>query len=139
MSLGGREPVVTVAGVFANRVARGYAFEVFDTVAIELVRSYGMPVGAEVFDTCIEIGRFVEVAEAVGAIVDLIPRQHVKLELCGSPRAKDPNIRAALIDIFGGPGAEKKGGPLAGVKSHAWAALAVAVTCARIQGRMKRA
>lgn len=112
-----------------------------DVVAIEQIRSYGMAVGASVFDTCVEVGRFVECAwraERGPVIVDLIPRQAVKLELCGSPRAKDANIRQALIDLFGGTGAEKKGGPLAGVKSHAWAALGVAVTCARIHGWMAR-
>ena len=63
----------------------------------------------------------------------MIYRKDVKLHLCGSPRAKDSNIRQALIDRFG-PGKEKAiglkktPGPLYGVKSHVWAALAVAVT-----------
>lgn len=107
-------------------------------IAIELIRSYGMAVGASVFDTCIEIGRFVEVASREEIPVDLMPRQQAKLELCGSPRAKDTNIRQALVDLFGGPGADKKGGRLAGVKSHAWAALAIAVTTARVHGWMQR-
>lgn len=123
-------------GVYPNADVRAmlrHSIE-YDAVAIELIRSYGMAVGASVFDTCIEIGRFVEIADAGGKPVDLIPRQTVKLDLCGSPRAKDPNVRQALIDLWGGAGAEKKGGALAGVKSHAWAALAVGVTAARTRG-----
>jgi hypothetical protein len=52
----------------------------------------------------------------------------VKLALCGSLKAKDANIRKALIDRYGGPACVKKGGQLAGIKSHLWAALALAVT-----------
>jgi hypothetical protein len=101
-------------------------------VAIEMVASYGMPVGAEVFETCVWIGRFLQVAGEHR--VKRVYRKDVKLHLCGSPRAKDANIRAALIDRWGGKaaaiGTSKQPGPLYGVKSHAWAALAIAVTVA---------
>jgi hypothetical protein len=98
-----------------------------DQLAIEMIASYGMPVGAEVFETCVWIGRFIE---AWNGLEDhrLIYRRDVKLELCGSPRAKDANIRQALIDRIGAPGTKKEPGPTYGVKSHAWAALGVAVT-----------
>lgn len=100
------------------------------SVAIEMIASYGMAVGKEVFETCVWIGRFVQVAGA--GRVRLVYRKDVKLHLCGTPRAKDANIRQALIDRWGGKaeaiGNVKKPGPLYGVKSHAWAALAVAVT-----------
>lgn len=97
------------------------------SLAIEMIASYGMPVGAEVFETCVWIGRFIE---AWNGLEDhrLIYRRDVKLELCGSPRAKDANIRQALIDRIGAPGTKKEPGPTYGVKSHAWAALGVAVT-----------
>ena len=52
----------------------------------------------------------------------------MKLQLCRDSRAKDANIRQALIDRYGGPGAIKKGGPLYKVSKDAWAALAVGVT-----------
>lgn len=99
-------------------------------VAIEMIASYGMAVGKEVFETCVWIGRFIEVAGQDR--VRLVYRKDVKLHLCGSPRAKDANIRQALIDKWGGKavavGNSKKPGPLYGIKSHAWAALGVAVT-----------
>lgn len=59
-------------------------------------------------------------------------RRAVKLHLCGSMRAKDGNIRQALVDRFGGQaqavGTKKAPGPLFGLSSHRWSALAVAVT-----------
>jgi hypothetical protein len=97
-------------------------------IAIEMIASYGMAVGASVFNTCVEIGRMVEVAKAHGVDAELIFRKDVKLHVCGSPRAKDANIRQALMDTYGPVGTKKQPGPLYGVKSHVWAALAVAVT-----------
>lgn len=94
-------------------------------LAIEMIASYGMAVGADVFSTCVEIGRMVEVADGKATLVF---RKDVKLHLCGSARAKDANIRQALIDLYGTVGTKKNPGPLYGVKSHIWSALAVAVT-----------
>lgn len=115
-----------------------------DTLAIEQIASYGMAVGAEVFQTCVESGRFAEAwqgrfTEPTMAVanhlrpVAWIPRLRVKLELCQSLRAKDSNIRQALIDRFGPPGTKKAPGRLYGISSHLWAALAVAVTWADAQ------
>lgn len=106
-----------------------------DVLAIEMIASYGMAVGREVFETCVWIGRFQQ-AWPEPAAVRLIPRLAVKLHLCGSPRAKDPNVRQALIDLYpptgGGAvrqiGTKGQPGPLYGVSSHAWPALGVAVT-----------
>jgi len=110
-----------------------------DTLAIEMIASYGMAVGKEVFETCVWIGRFVQAWRDPEA-VRLVYRRDVKLHLCGSPRAKDPNVRQALIDLFPATGGGKvpqvgtKGqpGPLYGVSSHAWPALGVAVTAAGV-------
>lgn len=97
-----------------------------NVLAIEMVASYGMPVGREVFETVRWIGRFQQAWRDPEA-VRLVYRQQVKLHLCGSPRAKDPNIWQALKDRLGEPGTKKNPGPLYGVQSHARAALAVAV------------
>jgi len=104
-------------------------------IAIEMIASYGMPVGREVFETCVWIGRFVQAWPQPQA-VRLVYRKDVKLHLCGTPRAKDPNVRQALIDLYpatgGGKtpqiGTKSQPGPLFGVSSHAWPALGVAVT-----------
>lgn len=118
------------SGVYENREVLDFLAGDTYTVAIEMIASYGMAVGKEVFETCVWIGRFVQAAGPDR--VRLIYRKDVKLHLCASPRAKDANIRQALIDRWGGKaeaiGSIKKPGPLYAVKSHAWAALAVAVT-----------
>jgi hypothetical protein len=96
------------------------------TWAIEWIESFGMAVGREVFETVFSIGAM---AAAAGVChVRLVPRRDVKLHLCASPRAKDGNIRQALIDRFGAVGTKKNPGPLFGISNHRWAALAVAVT-----------
>ncbi len=96
-------------------------------LSIEMIASYGMAVGREVFETCLWIGRFTQAWHTPGQ-VRLVYRKDVKLHLCGSPRAKDANIRMALIDKLGAPGTKKAPGGTYGVRSHAWAALGVAVT-----------
>jgi hypothetical protein len=93
----------------------------------EMIASYGMAVGASVFETCVWIGRFIQVANISGGKVQKVFRKDIKLHLCNSPRAKDANVRQALIDRLGPQGTKKSPGPTYGVKSHTWAALAVAV------------
>jgi len=95
-------------------------------IAIEMIASYGMAVGKTVFDTCLWIGRFIQ--EAYPAEVTLIYRKDEKMALCGSMRAKDGNIRQALIDRFGPVGTKKDPGWFYGVKADIWAACAVGVT-----------
>lgn len=117
-----------------------------DTLCIEMIASYGMAVGRETFETCVWIGRFQQAWRDPEA-VQLIYRRDVKLHLCGSSKAKDPNIRQALLDMFprtgGGAtpqvGTKKQPGPLFGVSSHAWSALAVAVTAAAAERTAKAA
>jgi hypothetical protein len=97
-------------------------------VVCEMVASYGMAVGRSVFETCVWIGRFQEACVSEGSAWNTLYRLDVKLHICKSPKAKDGNIRQALIDRLGPVGTAKDQGPLFGVKSHIWAALALAVT-----------
>lgn len=100
-----------------------------DTLAVEMIANMGMAVGKSTFDTVRWIGRFQQAWREPEA-VQFVFRHQVKQHLCGSQRAKDPNIRQALLDVLGPQGTKAKPGPTYGVKSHAWAALAVAVTAA---------
>jgi len=100
---------------------------------IEMIASYGMPVGAEVFSTCVWIGKFIQ-AFYPACNPRLIYRKDVKAVLCGAhPKANDATVRQALIDRFG-PGKEKAvglkrtPGPLYGVTGDVWAALGIAIT-----------
>jgi hypothetical protein len=108
------------------------------SVAIEMVSSYGMPVGAEVFETCVWIGRLYERSRRLELTPQLIYRRDVKLHLCGSARAKDANITQALIDRFAsgepnrGKGTKKAPGWFHGFSADIWQAYALAVYVADV-------
>lgn len=128
---------VTDNGDMLAKLERGFCSDTTwmrpSKVAIEMIASYGMPVGREVFETCVWIGEFKHACRQRGIPVELIYRREVKLHLCGTVKAKDQNVWQALLDKFGGDsavGRKAAPGPLYGVKSHARAALAVAVTAA---------
>jgi hypothetical protein len=118
---------VVTFGIYEN--AHFLSHEIWERKHIycEMIASYGMAVGATVFETCVWIGRFMQVANISGGKVQRVFRKDVKLHLCNSPRAKDKNVRQALIDRIGPQGTKKAPGPTYGIKSHEWAALAVAV------------
>ena len=96
-----------------------------DSLVIEMIASYGMPVGKEVFDTCVWIGKF---AQASNLYEKYIYRKEVKMNLCNSMKAKDSNVRQALIDRFGVVGTKKNKGWFYGFKADIWSAYAVGVT-----------
>ena len=113
------------------------------TLAIEMVASYGMPVGREVFETCFWAGMFWQAAAV--SEKRLIYRMDEKLNLCHDSRAKDANIRQALIDRFasgtpnGGKGTKKEPGWFYGFSADVWQAYAVGGTCADMMvGEYKR-
>lgn len=106
---------------------------------VEDLQSYGMPVGASVFDTAKMIGEMRRGARVALLHFHLsLTRPKIKTALCGTPRAKDANVRAALIDLYGGSreiaiGRKATPGPLYGVSKDVWAALALAVVWLQTQ------
>lgn len=111
-------------------------------LAIEMIASYGMPVGADVFQTCVWIGRFMQAWSNPDDVL-LVTRKEIKLHICGTPRAKDANIRQAIIDKFPPRGDGKipqigtktNPGPLYGVTKDEWAALALGFTVLETEGQ----
>jgi hypothetical protein len=99
-------------------------------MAIEQIRSYGMAIGATTLDTVEWSGRLIEAflhREDTDDRVLRIPRIEIKSRLCHSGKAKDANVRQALIDRLGPQGTKANPGPTYGIKSHLWSALAVAI------------
>ena len=111
-----------VAGILRT----GATYDDWPHVAIEMIASYGMPVGAEVFETCIWIGRFEE-AYVHKDLMSRHFRKDIKLHLCGMNNARDSSVRQALIDLLGPAGIKKNPGPTYGIRKDMWAALGVAV------------
>ena len=108
-------------------------------VVCEWLTTYGATVGASVLDTARFVGRCEQAARDCGADVALMLRPDVCLELCQSRRAKKSEVRAALLEIYPATGGGKTPqigtvrarGPLYGMRSHAWDALAVVVAWLR--------
>ena len=108
-----------------------------NNIVIEMISSYGMPVGKDIFETCVWIGRFVQKCSMeTNIFCKLIYRKEIKMNLCNSTRAKDSNIIQALVDRFGNTnehgkyskGTKRNPGFFYGFSKDIWQALAVAVT-----------
>jgi hypothetical protein len=111
----------------------------YDSAVIEMVASYGMSVGADVFETCVWIGRFAQALNHAHAIeASLVTRRPVKLHHCHSAKANDANIRQALVDRFApgqpnhGKGTKAAPGWFYGFRADIWQAFALAVYAADI-------
>lgn len=102
--------------------------EEYDTLIYEEFQSYGMPIGVSTITSITWNGRYMQIALDREKTVDYIYRKEEKMNLCGSMKAKDSNIRQALIDRFGEVGTKKEKGWFYGFKKDIWSAYAVGVT-----------
>ena len=126
---------------------KGFVHDDSPKMAIEFVASYGMPVGATVFETCVWVGRFIEAF--LGScranekpLYRKVYRKDEKMHLCGTMKAKDGNIRQTIMDRYGSTrelalGTKKTPGPLYGISKDIWAALAVAITGCETSGEWR--
>lgn len=118
---------IWLSGVESNLTVLDRVYGWGGKVAIERFEARGMaaPMGDSSVETILWTGRFMEASVSTPTMVK---RSAVKLHLCGTTQAKDPNVRQALIDIFGPKGTKAAPGGTYGVSKHAWAALGVAAT-----------
>ena len=126
---------IEAAFIMANSALRNGLITIVNSrkcrLVLEKVESFGMPVGEDIFETVFWSGIFVEAfrqKNLIGAQWDRVSRRTVKLHICQNARAKDSNIRQALIDRFGKPGTKKEPGVTYGLKKDLWQAFALAVT-----------
>jgi hypothetical protein len=109
------------------------------SAAIEWVQSYGRVVGATVLETARTCGYLQAMAEPQGVEVRYLTRPRVITLLTGLPSAPAAGVHEAIRDRYRAAGLATGGGadplrgthaqpgPLYGVASHAWDALAVLI------------
>ena len=138
----------------SGKISNAALIEIISTskvehLVIEQIKSYGMPVGDSTITTCVWIGIFIkawhdqakwplnDLNDLDQARCTLLPRKTIVGQICANARANDANIRAALIDLFGGKanaiGNKKQKGELYHVHKDVWSALAIAVAFSQIQ------
>lgn len=101
----GKQPNACVRDMLMRIGIDGYRY-----VVIENIQSYGGQVGRATLDTCIEIGRYVEICEQRGLPHLLIPRpEYARWMADGARKVNDSVLRQALMLRYGG---DKKGEPL---------------------------
>lgn len=106
----------------------------YDVLVYEKFVSFGMPIGQSTIESIQWNGRYIQSALDVGAEVFPITRKMEKINICGSMKAKDANIRQALIDRFAvfdfknGKGTKKNKDWFYGVSKDVWSAIAIGVT-----------
>ena len=97
----------------------------YDVVCIEHFQSFGMALGKSSIDTMYVIGELRHQLSSAGKSWHPVLRGQIKMHHCKSMRAKDSNIRQAMLDRFG-EDSIKKGGVLYKCSKDCWSSLAIA-------------
>lgn len=71
-------------------------------VVCEFPVARGQMAGNDLFATIEYAGRYHQICEDLGVPFHKFDRKDVKMTVCGNNRAKDPQVRQALIDLYGG-------------------------------------
>lgn len=115
-------------------VRRRLADHLLTSALVVCERIQAGPPSSDVVLTTEVVGRVIEWCDSTRMPLELLYRRDALAALGISAKGpKDPLVRAALIELHGGTKQQAVGnrfnrGPLYGVSSHAWAALALAVT-----------
>lgn len=103
-------------------------YEEYDELIYEEFQSYGMPIGISTITSITWNGRYMQLALCRCKPVHPIYRKEEKINICNTMKAKDGNIRQALIDRFGDVGTKNNKGFFYGFKKDIWSAFAVGCT-----------
>ena len=122
----------------------------WDACVIERPAPMGQVLGRDLLETIWTAARFTCAAEAIAAFGDVtiqhIERMEVKRQLLGRTTGNDTQVNAAVRAYVANhhhitekevKGTKKAPGPCFGIKSHAWAALAVCLT-AHLNGSLSQ-
>ena len=150
-----RDNSIVGSGKLDNSILMGMIDEFKSAVIIETPYPRGQTPSWQLFETCIWIGRMKQIALDQHIPVHHMDRNDVKRHIAGGTRAKDGDIRRAVIARYGGEPALKRGkckqckgrgtvrkitcssckgsgrvtkGVLADITADAWQALAMAIT-----------
>lgn len=106
----------------------------YDMLVYEEFQSYGMPVGKSTIESITWNGRYIQSALDREKKVYAIYRKDEKINLCGTMKAKDSNIRQALVDRFAkfdfksGKGTKNNKDFFYGFSKDSWSAFAISTT-----------
>ena len=108
--------------------------EDYGKMVYEAFASYGMAIGQSTIKSIEWNGRFIQCAINRDIPVFPVFRKEEKINICGSMKAKDTNIRQALIDRFAffdfknGKGTKLNQDFFDGFSKDAWSAFAIGTT-----------
>jgi hypothetical protein len=106
----------------------------YDALVYEEFQSYGMAIGKSTITSITWNGRFIQAADERHIPFYPLYRLEEKLNLCGTAKAKDANLRQAMIDRFAkfdfknGKGTKANQDWFYGFSKDAWSAAIIGVT-----------